>query len=224
MNFIYALLDPSTKEVRYIGRTAISIERRFCEHLAPSQLQAGSYKNNWIRSLLSKDLKPEPIALAEFSKDFSDLEQAETDYINLYRALGARLTNQKFGSSGAHPGHIKSKDTKAEISARMMGQNNPMYGKKHSEETRRKISEKRKLHPGSLKGKKVRPEIIQKWIENHPRAKKVVDNHGTVYTSISAASRGTGIGRTKVLKMINTGEAFKGYVLQLRHLSSKELT
>lgn len=56
---IYALIDPITLKVRYIGRTKNSLEKRLGEHISKSKLNYNNtHKANWIKSLLSHNLKP----------------------------------------------------------------------------------------------------------------------------------------------------------------------
>lgn len=62
---IYCLYDPYTLKIRYIGRTKCSLEKRLREHISKSKNYLkntsniqGSYKINWINSLLKIGLKP----------------------------------------------------------------------------------------------------------------------------------------------------------------------
>lgn len=67
---IYALLDPRTQEVRYIGRTG-NLKQRYQDHLKGRIAPPGtdvrgaesSSKRNWIYDLLSLGLKPIPAIL-----------------------------------------------------------------------------------------------------------------------------------------------------------------
>jgi hypothetical protein len=57
--YIYALIDPRTDEVRYIGKS-IEPNKRLKSHIyASSYINDSSYnshKSNWIRKLLSENL------------------------------------------------------------------------------------------------------------------------------------------------------------------------
>jgi len=67
---IYALLDPITKEVKYIGQTRLTLNERLCNHVVSSfraKLEnqdqdfcylAKSEKDKWIRELKYIRLKP----------------------------------------------------------------------------------------------------------------------------------------------------------------------
>ena len=54
--FIYTLTDPITNEIRYVGKSNRP-KKRLKEHLYESKLKK-TYKNNWIRGLLKKNLTP----------------------------------------------------------------------------------------------------------------------------------------------------------------------
>lgn len=62
---LYYLIDPITNDVRYIGRTKNTLNRRLNGHLSKARKGNKSHKNDWIRSILSKGLKPK---IAEIKK------------------------------------------------------------------------------------------------------------------------------------------------------------
>lgn len=56
---IYALIDPITLKVRYIGRTTSSLKKRLSEHISKAKhCNNYTHKENWIRSLLKINSKP----------------------------------------------------------------------------------------------------------------------------------------------------------------------
>ena len=125
MKLIYALLDPDTSEVRYIGKTTNGL-RRAKAHLWPSSRHGKTdRKNRWINSLVAKGKTPAICILAHYD-DATDLYQAECDYIALYKHLGARLTNTTPGG---------------ESGPSMPGELHPMWGRTHTPEVKRRLSE-----------------------------------------------------------------------------------
>jgi hypothetical protein len=52
---IYALIDPRTDSVRYVGRTSAGVRRRFYQHLSDP---VGRPKAEWIAELKSLGLRP----------------------------------------------------------------------------------------------------------------------------------------------------------------------
>ena len=80
-SFIYGLIDPVTKELRYVGKTRIGIERAMAKHSA--------YCRSWIRKLNRNGLVQEVVILEETE----ELDEAEKRLITFFRQLGYPLTN-----------------------------------------------------------------------------------------------------------------------------------
>lgn len=97
-NVIYALLDPTTKQIKYIGQALNALER-LAEHMKPRSREAKSHKNNWLNSLVAQGLKPELIVLESFEDPYK-LNEAEIFWIAYYRSIGANLTNGTDGGEG----------------------------------------------------------------------------------------------------------------------------
>lgn len=93
---IYALIDPITLEIRYIGKTIRSLYDRFYQHF--SNLKENTYKCNWIKSLRKRGLRP-IIELIE-EVEFEEWENMEKFYISYFRYIGCDLTNHAEGGSG----------------------------------------------------------------------------------------------------------------------------
>lgn len=155
MSVIYALVDSNTKEVRYIGKTK-DIDKRMAKHCKPSQLKRDDHKSNWIRKLVANGQKPEVVILEAYD-DPHALNEAEKDCIALCRSLGFPLTNGTSGGDGGtmNPeaiermrqtkiGRKASEETKARMSASQKGHPSYNLGMHHTEEAKRKISEKGK--------------------------------------------------------------------------------
>lgn len=135
---IYALIDPNTDEIRYIGYT-YNLRKRYNEHYYPSKLEGNTHKNNWIKSLLKEGKKAKIEIICEY--DNADiLPQAEKMWISNYRILGCDLTNTTDGGDGQSIGFKPSKETIEKLRVLNSGSNNAMYGKHHTDETKQKIS------------------------------------------------------------------------------------
>lgn len=117
--YIYGLLDPRNYELRYIGKTN-SIEARLRQHLYDARNGAKNHKCDWIRLLLSKDLKPIICILEEVTKE--NWQEVEKRFIADAKENGLRLTNFLEGGQG------------------FTTDNHPLKGKRLSEEHKRKIS------------------------------------------------------------------------------------
>jgi len=111
--YIYALADPCTCEIRYIGKTDDPYGR-LKAHFHKNKLSAHSRKNSWLKSLQARGV--EPVMLIFAQADVALWQQAEKYYIRLYRALGCRLTNMTDGGDGV-PGCSPGPVTRAKLSA-----------------------------------------------------------------------------------------------------------
>lgn len=94
--FIYTLLDPISNIVRYVGKSN-NPKKRLYEHLR-NCYSSINYKNNWIKSLLSKNTKPILNIVDEVF--LSDWEFWEKFWIFKYKKEGYNLTNTDDGGLG----------------------------------------------------------------------------------------------------------------------------
>ena len=92
--YIYALVDPLTAEVRYVGR-ANDLHRRMYAHIYNAKHGQKSYKANWIRKVLASGKRPEILIIETCNEN--NWRAAETFWIASLRAAGFRLTNNSDG-------------------------------------------------------------------------------------------------------------------------------
>lgn len=103
MTFIYTLSDPITKQVRYVGKTTVSLERRLRGHIEKSRnLNNKWHVAQWIRSLTSQGLVPEIDKIREVELQY--LNETEVFCIAEYKRLGCDLTNNTEGGDGGVTG------------------------------------------------------------------------------------------------------------------------
>lgn len=95
---IYALRDPRTDEVRYVGKSTIGM-RRPNQHSKEWSLVSNTHKNNWIKSLQLINLNP-VIDVLEVHETPDTLEESEIFHISYLRAIGCNLTNATEGGEG----------------------------------------------------------------------------------------------------------------------------
>ncbi len=126
---VYALLDPTTREPRYIGKTVKPIKARLQGHIADARRGGPTYRAKWMRSL---DRAPLIQLLAVAHGTAKDGAEAERQVIATLRASGRRLTNLTDGGDGT-PGYFPSAETRAKLSA-------SRRGRKASPEHRARIS------------------------------------------------------------------------------------
>lgn len=95
MVFIYALIDPFTFKVRYIGKSIRPKERLM------NQLNENSktYRTHWIKYLKSRGKRPIQVILQEL-KDEENWQEAERKWIRIARKHGWNLVNCTDGGDG----------------------------------------------------------------------------------------------------------------------------
>lgn len=90
MYTVYSLSDPETDEIRYIGMTANTLERRLKWHFhSPHSLELAE----WFASLQRKDLKPRMGDIVSEIMGHNDACAIEAKYIKQYASK--RLLNYK---------------------------------------------------------------------------------------------------------------------------------
>jgi len=95
VGFVYALLDPETEEVRYVGFTRFTLEKRLQEHLCDG---FKTHRRNWIQSLRRRGLRP-TITLLETVVE-EPWQAREQWWIKHCREAGCNLVNGTDGGDG----------------------------------------------------------------------------------------------------------------------------
>lgn len=110
---IYALVDPNTRECKYVGKTKNKQARMKCHINDALAMKSSLKRNRWILSLLDSGRSPEMVELESVGDD--DWIEAEQFWIQNMRYLGAALLNMTDGGDGIH-GHAHSEETKRKMS------------------------------------------------------------------------------------------------------------
>jgi hypothetical protein len=132
--FVYRLIDPRNNIVKYIGITK-SISERLRKHLSS---KSRTLKNNWIKSLLKKDLKP-ICQVIDYSFTREDVNIKEKYWIIKHKEWGFDLLNMTDGGDGG----------------------NTFQGKKHTIETIQKIRNSKIGKKRSINNKSKRKKVAQ---------------------------------------------------------------
>lgn len=188
---IYGLIDPNTKELRYVGRSSAGFNRPR-HHLMPSTLQKEKgHRSSWIKSLQGK--RPEIVAIQTFDSPMC-LNEAEVYWISYFRSVGCRLTNHTDGGEG-------------------------IVGFKHSDLTRQKMSRSRMGHPTSQDTRDKLALIFKDRVftKEHRIAisktlgmGQIVDQNGVIYDSCRDAARKLGISSGCIQRVVNGQRAQTG--------------
>lgn len=95
MTCVYALSDPTTGAVCYVGKSN-DPQMRLRAHCAEARRYSGSHRAAWIRSLLLAEKRP-ALVILERCLDFAE---AERRWIAHFRSRGCQLTNATDGGDG----------------------------------------------------------------------------------------------------------------------------
>jgi len=171
---IYALTDPISGEVRYVGQTYRRLDIRLKEHIYDCiRRPRSSHKVNWIKLLISKNQLPN-IILLESVKNNEVVEKEKYWMVKL-TGEGNNLTNTTEGGEFCTKGSKLSKDIREHMSEkaknRSRGKGNTMWGKKHKESSKKKMSDKKKGIYDGVKNPRSRKifeydtnnKIIREW-------------------------------------------------------------
>lgn len=98
--FIYGLVDPRTKEIKYVGKSN-KPNKRLREHISESKIKngCGTKKENWIYKLYKLNLEPYIEILDEVK--IEEYEYWEEFYIKNFKTNGIELLNYDDKGIGA---------------------------------------------------------------------------------------------------------------------------
>jgi group I intron endonuclease len=205
MNKIYALKDPISDDIRYIGKTKNDLKKRLYEHCTIRNLKEKNHKNNWIKSLLKLNHRPVIILIEEVVD--SDWQEREIYWIEFYKNIGNNLTNGTNGGDGGN-GAKRSKD----YIERLIDIKRKNGTLTRSDECRKRISE-------SHKGKKLSKDHSDKLTAyGEGKKKKIVqyDKDGNfikIWDGIRMCARELNIKHEGIIRCLNnTQKYYKDYI------------
>lgn len=208
---LYTLIDPFTKEIRYVGYSK-RVKTRLWEHIRDAKKQTKTHKSDWIRQVLSKGSLP-IVEIIKSSDDISEIKLSEISLIKEYRDNGFLLTNLTDGGDG---------------NTTKMKENHPLRnwnkGKKMSDESKKKLSQSRKgikfsdEHRKKLSESKIGKRIPQEAIDRRNKSNseniRVIDINGNEYffDKIKDAVKFTGVNSNQIKKLsLNMKASRKGF-------------
>ena len=98
---IYALTDPITGDVKYVGQTVQPLELRLACHIDKAlKRRESTRKAQWIASLLEKGTKPKIVLLERTDK--GNKKQAEQKWIDFYSQRSELMNIAPAGAGGSY--------------------------------------------------------------------------------------------------------------------------
>lgn len=141
---IYTLSHPITNEIKYVGKTEISLLKRLYYHIWDIKRTKNKHKLHWFKNLTSQKLIPKIELLDEVTID--EWRFWEQYWISQIKSWGFNLINITDGGEGYSSYQLKllwaTKEYREHHTKRMTGKNNPSYGKKVSNKTKKILREK----------------------------------------------------------------------------------
>lgn len=126
--FIYALIDPSTQQIRYVGKSD-DPKDRLRRHLGDG---ANIHKTRWIAKLKRQGLIPLLHILEEVP--YSQWQEKERYWIAYYREQGCSLLNKTDGGDGLS-GYEYTDEIRKKMSLRQMGRKRSEGSRKQQAQT-----------------------------------------------------------------------------------------
>lgn len=230
--YIYALTDPMTEEVRYIGKTIHDPLDRLKSHIGNAQMGRRSYKNSWIKGLLSLGLEPD-ISVLEIVFYPESWQEREKWWIAFAKEQQCRLTNlcdggegvQLFGEDNPFYGHKHTEEAKRKISDANKGRRSRL-GCKHSEETKRRISVTKKGKPGHRHTEEAKRKI-SKANRGRRRSKEARQKNGETHAKpypafineVTGEIIPAGVNLNALCRKVGLGNGYMGAVKNRRQRS-----
>jgi hypothetical protein len=178
---IYALIDPQTNEVRYVGKTKRALRIRLRAHINDNP-KHNTHKFNWIKKLKSQGFEPIIIEL-EVCNENNWIER-EKYWIRQY----CNLTNMTTGGEGCNYFKLATNEL---ISKKVKkAWENEEYKNNISKQTKLFLSDikNRKAHGNKLRNRKITEDHKLNIINGRKDNKSIIVN-GIKYKSIKGACR-----------------------------------
>jgi hypothetical protein len=201
--FIYALVDPETDQVRYVGKS-IRPFQRLQNHMNE---KSNCHRSHWLQSLKRKGLIPRVVIL-EIVEGAWPWQESERYWIATLKAMDARLTNNTRGGDGVTglPGETRAKMRSTWVGRRhrpesLLKIGAASQGRKHDEQWKRLMHEKMKNRQFSVehrarlavavsKFSKEQAEIIRQRLVCGERVRDLAKEFNVHRTTISKIKAG----------------------------------
>lgn len=194
--YVYKILNEITGDF-YIGKTARTLQQRFKQHQYDAKRGSETIIHRAMRKYGFENFSIQVLEQVE-----DDLDSKECLWIERLDPLYNMTSGGEGGDTSKSPKYKEYMKMRSEL---ISGENNPFYGKRHTEETKRMISEKKKGTKVSEEtkeklraantGKKMSPESIAKSAAAKAKTYYLTDPEGNsiVVNNLSEFCRENGL-------------------------------
>ena len=213
---IYGLVDPRDGLVYYVGQSSRGLLRP-TEHLYPSAIKRQPLRAAWLIAMRTAGVNP-VIRILERVTALGLLQAAERKHITRWRKRNPALANYDIKCRTMSAAHRRALSRAAtarfEDPAQRAAASKRWRGRTFSDETRAKMSaaqkkraadpEERRRRSEALTGRPTRPHTEEACLKmaRGRGARPFRDQHGTVYQSVRAAARLTGVDSSTLSKVL----------------------
>jgi group I intron endonuclease len=199
--FIYKLIDPISNEIRYVGKTKNTLTKRLYEHLTVRNLKPNNHKNNWIKLLLSLNVKPK-IELIEIV-NANNWIQKEIYWINYFRENGYNLTNTSNGGEGSFGYKMSQESIKKSLETRQ--KNNTLT---RSEDCKKAISQSKLGTTHSKEQTEHVANFLRKTILQYDLEQNIIKE----WFGIRKCAKELNLNHNMIIKYLDSNIPYKGFI------------
>jgi group I intron endonuclease len=193
---IYCLKHPNTLEIRYVGMTSKSLEKRLNKHIDNAKYtKHNKHLCNWILSILKLDKKPIIELLEEV--DFNVWQEKEKFYISKF----PRLLNFTLGGEGTF-GLKHSEESKKKMGKKGVKPTKETLKKRSLALKGRIISEEHKLKIGQANKGKI-------YTKFKILVKDIINNSETIFNTVNEVHLALNVGEMTVRRNLNNNKIVK---------------
>lgn len=200
---IYLIINNINGKI-YVGLTTNTFNGRYTKN---KEKLINRVSNEHLRRSIEKYGIENFTIIEEFDVAYSEeeLDALEDLYIKMYNTTNNQYGyNKKYGgangkqseetrrkNSEGHKGLKMSEETKRKQSEMRKGNKNPFYGKKHTDETKKKISKANSgINNGMSKGHTEQSKQKMREVQTRLHGRKIIcEENGKIYNSAGEAAR-----------------------------------
>ena len=214
--YVYGLVDPTTRQIRYVGKTKGYLNSRLKGHLREAQVSSQhNHRLAWMRMLFKKNLVPSLIMLEEVVTA-DGLVKAERWWIQELRSRGLDLVN---GTDGGEGMENPSPATRLKLQARPQVGFSVEVRRKGNEALRRKWATDSEYRALMKEINKSRRDPTKRYSKYRSRTKKGTQEWRDAISRSRVGRPKSEEHKAKLSQAARNQFATKGHPMKGKHLS-----